>query len=734
MPLSTDEFIKKCVDQRTRGRYDEALVTALAAVESDKEDPSTWWQLGLSRNALNDWKNAITAFEKVTELDPFADNAWAHLGSAWDKFGDADQAEAAYREALDWNDANLIALNGMAVIYRNRNISSENYQELSILEKIQARSIALNTFQNARLANLNYNQQRYHEAIKYWKIANQQFRDVSYIHNIGLAYNTPAISQDADAVDMWRLALEENPDYQPSLDMIDKVVPRLNDLSKSVKMTECDLLKSDEFYDIYLNPFEIMNFEGNVDLVDAYLDAYPEKQGMEFDGWLKDNLDFKIIQKSKKNLLKEIDLEDGIVSWLGSVYIDKSRAIKCCDELNDANLWKYHFFIFQDKSLLSFLTRGKIDHFLVGSESSICLVKALDNDPKFREWVGEYFVRQYDRVLSRALESENLKIIECLLDGRRWVSQAQEYDCFANSRRVIDRLLQPLIDILDASDVTKPSYSDIEKVVERSLLLPKLNMLPLFFEAHQDAAVQNLRDIAISCVNQYYDTDLSYKIIKICQKFQFKSQNLKDRLEVDTNDLQSILLEEKKNEVFLKVGDDNWQITKSGVGTNDQFIHTEDVDGVRWGSTVTTNNYSKDYSFTVAVSARDVKPIIFQWSVSSRSNDIEKQQSFHSSLVDALFAYILPSLHDRTDARLRNGEAINIGPCILTNDGVQIKVKGWFSTSEEIISWDRCSVLIENGEMTVREDSSYKKRVTFSFKDTINAPLLLVLASKRKKT
>jgi hypothetical protein len=161
-------------------------------------------------------------------------------------------------------------------------------------------------------------------------------------------------------------------------------------------------------------------------------------------------------------------------------------------------------------------------------------------------------------------------------------------------------------------------------------------------------------------------------------------------------------------------------------------MHVDDIEGVRWGSSVTSNNYSKDYSFTVAVSASGVKPIIFQWSVSSRSSDIEKQQSLHSSLIDALFAYILPSLHDRTDARLRDGEAIDIGPCILTNDGVQIKVRGWFSTSEEIISWDRCSVSINNGEMTVKDDSSYKKKVTFSFKDTINAPLLLVLAGKRK--
>lgn len=712
MPLSTEELIQKCIDQRTRGRHEEALVSALAAVESDSENSATWWQLGLSRNALNDWKNAVAVFEKVTELNPSADNAWAYLGSAWDKLGDTDEAETAYLEALDWNDTNLTALIGMANIHKGRNIASENDDELAVLEKIENSQTELTSYQNARLGVLHYNHQRYYDAIKYWKLANLQFSDVSYIHNIGLAYNTQAISQDADAIDMWRLAVDAYPEYQPSLNMIENVLPRMIELSQDVRKVNSNLLKTDEFYDIYLNPFEITDFDENFNF---------------------DELNVKKIQKHKKILLQEIELEEGIVSWLNGAHIDKSRALKFCDELNDKALTQYHFLIFKEKKLLSFLTKGAVDHFLVGQESPLSLLKMRDSDPKFHEWVGGYFIKQYDRVLSRALDGSNLQIIECLLDGRRWVSQAQEYECFENSRRVVDRLLQPLRDLAEASSREKPTYAEVEAVVEQSLFLPKLNMLPLFFEVLQNEAVSSLRGIAITCVNQHDDTDLSSKILKLCQKFQFKSRDLKDRLDTDVSDLNNILLEEKKNEVFLTSGDNKWQITKSGVGLNGRTIDVDDVEGVRWGSTIISNNYSKDYSFTVSVSANGVKPIIFQWSVSSRSADIEKQQALYNSLVDALFAYILPSHLERTDTRLRAGEAINIGPCTLTNDGVHIKVKGWFSTSEETIFWDRCSIPIENGEMTVKEDGSYKKKVTFSFKDTINAPLLLVLASKRKK-
>ena len=36
MPISAEELIDKSIDQRARGRYDEALVSALAAVELDE--------------------------------------------------------------------------------------------------------------------------------------------------------------------------------------------------------------------------------------------------------------------------------------------------------------------------------------------------------------------------------------------------------------------------------------------------------------------------------------------------------------------------------------------------------------------------------------------------------------------------------------------------------------------------------------------------------------------------
>jgi hypothetical protein len=61
------------------------------------------------------------------------------------------------------------------------------------------------------------------------------------------------------------------------------------------------------------------------------------------------NLDAKDIQKAKKLLLQEIDLEDGKVEWVAGLTIDRSRAIKVVDELTDTLVRYKHHLVYQSK-------------------------------------------------------------------------------------------------------------------------------------------------------------------------------------------------------------------------------------------------------------------------------------------------------------------------------------------------------------------------------------------------
>ena len=149
----------------------------------------------------------------------------------------------------------------MSYIYRNRDDDSESDEELSALERLENSSVELTHLENARIGVLHYKRRQYHEAIKYWTIANNQVPDVSSIHNIGLAYNNPAISQDSDAIDMWRLALVSEPSYKPSIDMISNVLPRMLELSKCVSSANDCALKQEELFDIYINPYQLLNID-----------------------------------------------------------------------------------------------------------------------------------------------------------------------------------------------------------------------------------------------------------------------------------------------------------------------------------------------------------------------------------------------------------------------------------------------------------------------------------------
>lgn len=699
MPVSVNELIEKSIDQRSRGQLEEALLSALAAVGADKENITAWWQLGLARSRLKDWNNAVTAYRKVVELNPEADNAWAHLGTALDALDEADEAEEAYREALEWDSDNIIALTGMAAIYNERNCKTETEEEISILKRLESSSVGLNSIQNSRIGSLHYALNQYHEAIKYWRNSTE----VSDLHNIGLALNAPDISQDADAIDMWRLALQSRSDYKPSLDMISTVMPRMSELTKYLQALNPRLLQPSEFFDVYVNPIALLNIGE-----DFYFDEIDNKQ----------------IQKYRKLLLQEIELEEGHVSWLDGAQLDKSRAIKVCEELNDDNLKFYHSLVLDDAKLLSFLTKGDIEHFLVGPDSPLESIKMMNDLPEFRDWLGEYFSRQYDRVLSRSLDGQNLQLIECLLDGRRWVAHEKEYQCFQNSRRTVDRLVQPLRDLSTDCTDNKPSYDVIASAVNDSRLISKLNLLPLFFEDIQNDALANLRNIAIECVNTHQDAALSERILILCQEFKFKSLKLEDRISKDVRDIEAIIQSGRKYEVALKVGDNSWRIDQKGVELNGYRIKTEDVESVRWGETIVSKSYGREHQYLLSVRGRTDRPIVFNWNTTT---DLEAQKKHFDNLVTAALAYLVPALVREMKDRLRNGEVVRIGPCTVKDAGIEIPVKGWFSTSIFVIPWERCAVTIANGEMTVCERGSNKNRVSFSFKETENAVALLGL-------
>ena len=119
---------------------------------------------------------------------------------------------------------------------------------------------------------------------------------------------------------------------------------KLAPLAERARTAVAGLAQPDELFQFYVNPFEVFQIEES------------------------EEPDAKTIQRAKKKLLQEIDVNDGKVSWLNDYPLDKSRALGLEDDLHDEKKRGYHWAIFRNKPLLRFLTHGDIGHFLYADD------------------------------------------------------------------------------------------------------------------------------------------------------------------------------------------------------------------------------------------------------------------------------------------------------------------------------------------------------------------------------
>lgn len=200
--------------------------------------------------------------------------------------------------------------------------------------------------------------------------------DVAPLFNMGLVFNHAEVSQDADAADAYRRALRLDPNYDKAKSELDATKRKLVPLAAHARDTAAGLITADEHFQFYLNPFEVLQIGAEIDV--------------------------KAIQRAKKRLLQEIELNDGKVGWLNNHLLDKSRALALEDELHYAARCRHHSAVFQNTRLLRFLTHGDIDHFLYSDDYFPHeTLELLDKEPAFRAFLSKPFARQYNSPLKR---------------------------------------------------------------------------------------------------------------------------------------------------------------------------------------------------------------------------------------------------------------------------------------------------------------------------------------------
>jgi tetratricopeptide (TPR) repeat protein len=458
-----EQWVHKAEDQYHDNRYEESLISAQKAISIDEGSTNPWWFYALSLIALGRSIESKTALEKVIVLSPYFANGWAKYGAVLQVVNDDldnEDAKSAFEEAISLEESHLGALTSLAGIMHR--ISSDDVDEIEkeivILDLLNTEG-GLTSNQLNRLGGLHYRNKNFFEAIKVWE-RNVNEPSSASLFKLGLAFNHPEVSQDADAIDIWRLTLKRKPDYEKAQDEVNELLPRLVELSESSRSFCDSVLNREQCYLNYLNPFQLLNYQTDI-LSEA------------------DILDFKNIQRLKKRLLQEIELEDGCIHWLSGAHIDKSKAISLCDELHDKQKIEFHRQVYNNKPLLRFLSLGEHAHFCVDrNHSPLGLIEYLDDTENgFREWLSGPFSRQFNLVLSSAVENKYLYIIEVLLDGRRWVSTSFTEACFVDSKKIVSGLASKLAALEDNSKTEKPVLADVLYALNWKGLLDMLNCM-----------------------------------------------------------------------------------------------------------------------------------------------------------------------------------------------------------------------------------------------------------------
>jgi hypothetical protein len=306
----------------------------------------------------------------------------------------------------------------------------------------------------------------------------------------------------------------------------------------------------------------------------------------------------KILQKKKKYLLQEIDLEDGKIFWLNNYVIDKSRALSICDQLNDLTSRDFHLYIYKNKLVNNFLTKGNTELFHLNTNTDqVDFYELIIDDIEFLNWISPIFSKQFSYVLNKSIKSVDVTNVKCLFSGRRWVSSQHIDICFEEARQNINNLIEPLRVAEKNSNDIKPTFLAINSLVKKTGFLEIINSLPSDLIDLRDEAPALLRSIAINCFNKYDDSDLSQSILRLIDLFNSKSIMLSEQISSDKDKISEIVSEERKDEFTLNFGDTQCSITKEGITYGKLFISANNVEGLRWGKLIGNNNGITYYDF-----------------------------------------------------------------------------------------------------------------------------------------
>lgn len=716
MVAKIDELISRSAQYLKTGNKEEALTTALAATKVEPLSSDAWWQLALVREALGDARNVIEPLRKTVELEDVADGAWAKLGKFLFQLGEKDESKEACLNALALNGKQATALLTIVDILLEEDNEDDDQSTIEFLESLEEIGI-LTSSNRFQLANLQYRNEQPLLALANWK---EDVGNAAAEFNTGLCYNHYKINQGLDALDIWTLLNNRDPSYQPLEKVFPDLKQKMTTLRDKVLPQKSSYLARTPF-EIYVCPFQILNIRSETD---AYYETIQETE----------------ITKLKKTLLNEIELEDGKISWVKDLKLDKSRAIATVEDFLK-NQDSYAAIADQPR-LRRFLTHGDIEHFTaIAGFDVLHAYFHFHVDPDLRMFVGKYFAPQFDRCITLAIKNKVFPVIEALMSGRRWIAPEQEDLCFEGARRSVREIFLPLERLLDEVKEREPKINDLDSIFKKTEIIEILNLLPNYFDDLREEFSELVRSICLSIFEHHQNADLSKLVLKQIVGLKFQSPRTIERMTRDNEQLDEIIAKERKNEVRLTLNGISMEITKDGVRSGVQFFEISKIVSIRFGTVFQKENGILKGTFEMhfrpapipnpsGVRYNLMAPrnpnIVFSWTSES---DLEKQKKFFSQLIDAALTYVVPDIVERTKANIQSGSNVTIGPVTANRLGVEFETSGWFRNTQQSIPWRNVGTELKQGAVRVFDKLNPRVSIDLDARQVDNAIVLFLLIS-----
>lgn len=502
------------------GKYAEAIPLYRGIVESDPADLNAWQCLVMSQRNTQAYAPGVETAKAALKVHARSAWLWREMGQMLIKQDRLDEAQKALEQAKRIEPGSEWLWRYLSQLHKARKqpaLEAEALEELVELEKASAADLN-------RLGIIHHDNKNYSRALEFYRASAVLEGWTAPYYNMGLVYNDPEVSQDADAADAYRRALLIDATYQKASVELETTKAKLIPLAEQARSQAKGLVREEERYQHYLNPFEVLQLEVGDD---------------------HDDVDPKVIQRAKKRLLQELELNEGRVSWLDDHAVDKSRALTLDDELLDEAKRRYHRTITRNKRLSRFLTHGDIDHFLYADDYfPVDALGLLDEDEGFRTFLSKPFASQYNAVLTRAMDKRAMAVVEVLFDGRRWVADADLDRCLGGAFKKVTHLLEVIEGLEKESGIRFVGHAEVQNALNVHGIVGLFNLLPVQFRAQQTQVVACLRSLAINCHNKHGRTEESKNILQLCKKFQFKSHALNERLKEDYAKIEELLWEQ----------------------------------------------------------------------------------------------------------------------------------------------------------------------------------------------